>query len=218
MLGLDLSMSILLVIVIIAACAFEFINGFHDTANAVATVIYTKSLKPHFAVIWSGMWNFFGVFFGGIAVAMGIVNLLPLDVLVDQNIHHSIAMIVALIVTAILWNLATWYFGIPCSSSHTLLGSIFGVGIAFMFISGDGSIALNWKKVTDAGLSLLISPFVGYWFTLLLMFIFKKTIKKKKFFVEPEKIKKLRFGFVLCLCLLVQASVFHMVLMTDRKE
>lgn len=193
MFGLELGLTILLIGVLIAACAFEFINGFHDTANAVATVIYTKSLKPHFAVIWSGLWNFMGVYFGGIAVAMGIVNLLPIDALVDQNINHSIAMISALIVTAIFWNLATWYFGIPCSSSHTLLGSIFGVGIAFMFISPDGNIALNWKKVTDAGLSLLISPMVGFGMTLLLMLVFKKTVTKKRFFREPEPNKKTPF-------------------------
>ena len=182
MFGLSLGLSILLVVVILAACIFEFINGFHDTANAVATVIYTRSLTPKVAVIWSGIWNFIGVYFGGIAVAMGIVNLLPMDALVDQNIYHSIAMIAALIITAIIWNLATWYYGIPCSSSHTLIGSIFGVGIAYMFISVDGSVALNWKKVSDAGLSLLISPIVGFGLALILMFVFKKIIKKKRFF------------------------------------
>ena len=158
MFGLDAGLTILLIAALVAACAFEFINGFHDTANAVATVIYTKSLKPYVAVVWSGIWNFIGVYFGGIAVAMGIVNLLPMEALVDQNIYHNIAMIMALIVTAIAWNLATWYFGIPCSSSHTLLGSIFGVGIAYMFVSVDGEMGLNWKKVGDAGLSLMLSP------------------------------------------------------------
>ncbi len=199
MFGLSLGLSILLVVVILAACVFEFINGFHDTANAVATVIYTRSLTPKVAVIWSGIWNFIGVYFGGIAVAMGIVNLLPMDALVDQNIYHSIAMIAALIITAIVWNLVTWYYGIPCSSSHTLIGSIFGVGIAFMFIGG--SAALNWKKVTDAGLSLLISPIVGFGLALILMFVFKKLIKKKRFFKQPDPVKKppfwIRFVLVL---------------------
>jgi PiT family inorganic phosphate transporter len=201
MFGLSLGLSILLVVVILAACIFEFINGFHDTANAVATVIYTRSLTPKVAVIWSGIWNFIGVYFGGIAVAMGIVNLLPMDALVDQNIYHSIAMIAALIITAIIWNLATWYYGIPCSSSHTLIGSIFGVGIAYMFISVDGSVALNWKKVSDAGLSLLISPIVGFGLALILMFVFKKIIKKKRFFKQPDPEKKppfwIRFVLVL---------------------
>lgn len=201
MFGLSTELSILLVVAILAACIFEFINGFHDTANAVATVIYTKSLKPTVAVIWSGVWNFIGVYFGGIAVAMGIVNLLPLDALVDQNIYHNIAMIMALILTAIIWNLGTWYFGIPCSSSHTLLGSIFGVGIAFMFISADGAVALNWKKVTDAGISLLVSPLVGFGLTGLLVLIFKKTIKKKKFFNEPNPKKKTPFWIRLWLIL-----------------
>jgi phosphate/sulfate permease len=189
MFGLDLGLSILLILCIVAVGTFEFINGFHDTANAVATVIYTRSLKPRTAVIWSGMWNFIGVNIGGIAVAIGIMNLLPMEALVDQNVYHNVAMIMALLITAIIWNLATWYFGIPCSSSHTLIGSIFGVGLAFMFINPDGAVALNWTKVMDAGLSLFISPVFGLGFALLLMYLFKKLVKKKKFFLpaDPEK-------------------------------
>src|SRR5512147_730965 len=147
MFGLDLSFSLLLLVCILTALIFEFINGFHDTANAVATVIYTHSLKPRNAVIWSGLWNFIGVNVGGIAVAVGIINLLPLEALTDANIYHNMAMIMALIFTAILWNLGTWYLGIPCSSSHTLLGSIFGVGIAYMLLPESHDILLNWKKV-----------------------------------------------------------------------
>ncbi len=162
MFGLNLEFSLLLLLCLVAACAFEFINGFHDTANAVATVIYTKSLKPTIAVVWSGIWNFLGVYVGGIAVAMGIVNLLPTAALIDQNSLHSIAMILALVITAILWNLGTWYLGIPCSSSHTLIGSIFGVGIAYMLLPDANVIALNWSKVKDVGLSLLISPVIGF--------------------------------------------------------
>ncbi len=210
MFGLSLGLSILLVASILAALFFEFINGFHDTANAVATVIYTKTLKPRTAVIWSGIWNFLGVYLGGLAVAMAIMNLLPLEILVDQNIYHNLAMIFALILTAIFWNLGTWYLGIPCSSSHTLLGSIFGVGIAFMFINADGNVALNWKKVTDAGLSLLISPLIGFGLSILLMSFFKKVIKKKKFFDEPEKEKTPPFwirGWLVLTCTFV--SFFH---------
>jgi PiT family inorganic phosphate transporter len=151
----------------------------------VATVIYTHSLKPTTAVVWSGIWNFIGVNVGGIAVAMGIVNLLPVELLVDQNLSHSISMILALIVTAIIWNLATWYFGIPCSSSHTLIGSIFGVGLAYYFLPGVSTYALNWQKVMDVGLSLLVSPLFGFGFALLLMFILRKTVKNKLIFKEP---------------------------------
>ncbi len=185
MFGLDTSYTILLLICLLAAAAFEFINGFHDTANAVATVIYTHSLKPTTAVIWSGFWNFIGVNVGGIAVAMGIVNLLPTEVLIDQNLMHNISMIASLIATAIIWNLATWYIGIPCSSSHTLYGSIFGVGLAFMLLPGSHSVALNWQKVFDVGLSLLISPVFGFGLALLLMFILRKTVKNKMIFKEP---------------------------------
>jgi len=162
MFELDLSYSILLIICLLAACGFEFVNGFHDTANAVATVIYTNSLKPWVAVIISGIFNFLGVWLGGIAVAIGIVNLLPVESLVDQNIAHSLSMVMALLISAIFWNLFTWYFGIPCSSSHTLIGSILGVGIAFSLIPGATETAVNWSKATDIGLRLLVSSLFGF--------------------------------------------------------
>ncbi len=189
MFGLDASLTILLLLCLAAVVAFEFINGFHDTANAVATVIYTNTLKPSVAVILSGILNFTGVLVGGIAVAMGIVNLLPTEALIDQNIYHGLAMILALLLTAIIWNLGTWYFGIPCSSSHTLIGSIFGVGIAYMMLPGSHEIALNWKKVQDTGLSLLISPVFGFGLSFLLMLLLPKLIKNKKLFQEPEEKK-----------------------------
>src|SRR6476620_6621317 len=110
------SVIVLLIVCLVLACFFEFINGFHDTANAVATVIYTNSLKPTVAVVYSGILNFSGVMLGGIAVAMGIVNLLPMDVLVDANPQHGVAMILAILLSAIIWNFGTWYLGIPSSS------------------------------------------------------------------------------------------------------
>jgi phosphate/sulfate permease len=187
MFGLDPGLSTVLIICLIAACAFEFINGFHDTANAVATVIYTKALSPTAAVIWSGLWNFIGVYLGGIAVAMGIVNLLPTALLLDQSVSHIVALLFSIIITSILWNLGTWYFGLPCSSSHTLLGSIFGVGLAYSFISTTGTVALNWVKVKDVILALLISPVIGFGLTLGMMALMKKVIKSKKIFSEPKK-------------------------------
>lgn len=189
MFDLDFGLSFLLIICLLCACGFEFINGFHDTANAVATVIYTHSLKPRIAVIWSGIWNFIGVYFGGIAVAMGIVNLLPVEALVDANMSHGIAMIMALIFTAIIWNLGTWYFGIPVSSSHTLIGSIFGVGLAYMFLPGSTGVALNWHKVEEVGISLLVSPFFGFFVAMLLMIVLKKIVKNKTIFKKPPTSK-----------------------------
>ena len=186
MFGLSITLSILLIVCLVAAMAFEFINGFHDTANAVATVIYTRSLKPSVAVVWSGLWNFIGVYVGGIAVAMGIVNLLPLDILIDQNVYHSVSMILALIFTAIIWNLGTWYLGIPCSSSHTLIGAIFGVGIAYTFLPEAHNVTLNWAKVKDVGLSLLLSPVIGFGFALAAMFLMKRSIKNKSIFKDPD--------------------------------
>jgi len=189
MFGLTTGLTILLLISLLAACAFEFINGFHDTANAVATVIYTHSLKPRIAVMWSGTWNFVGVYFGGIAVAMGIVNLLPVEALVDANMMHGIAMIMSLIITAIIWNLGTWYLGIPVSSSHTLIGSIFGVGLAYMFLPGSQGVALNWHKVEEVGLSLLISPVIGFFVAMFFMYVLKRIIKNKQIFKTPSSSK-----------------------------
>src|SRR5688572_15753484 len=181
MFELDFAHSDLLVICLFAACSFEFVNGFHDNANAVATVIYTNSLKPWFAVIWSGCWNFLGVFFGGIAVAVGIINLLPVETLVDQNIAHSLSMVMALLLSAIFWNLLTWYFGIPCSSSHTLIGSILGVGIAFSLLPQATEAAVNWGKAREIGLSLLISPLFGFSMTIIMMFVIRTLTKKTKY-------------------------------------
>ncbi len=186
MFGLDPTLTFLLIACLLAACAFEFINGFHDTANAVATVIYTNSLKPWVAVIWSGIWNSVGVFAGGITVAMGISYLLPVEVLADQNVYHSVALIMSLLLTAIIWNLGTWYFGIPCSSSHTLVGSILGVGLAYSFIAEKSGNYVNWSKAGDIGLSLLISPLVGFSLSILIMYILRITVKNKSIFKAPK--------------------------------
>lgn len=191
MFDLDLAYSTLLILCLIAACGFEFVNGFHDTANAVATVIYTNSLKPWFAVIWSGIWNFLGVLLGGIGVAVSIINLLPVETLVDQNIAHSLSMVMALLITAIFWNLLTWYFGIPCSSSHTLIGSILGVGLAYSLLPAASGDAVNWVKAKEIGISLLVSPLFGFSMTIVLMYLIrtftKKTAGGDALFKEPKK-------------------------------
>jgi phosphate/sulfate permease len=191
MFELELSYTILLIICLVAACGFEFVNGFHDTANAVATVIYTNSLKPWVAVVWSGICNFVGVLFGGIGVAMGIVYLLPVESLVDQNMAQSIAMVMALLISAITWNLITWYLGIPCSSSHTLIASILGVGIAYSLLPGVNEAAVNWGKAQEIGLALFISPLFGFTSTIILMFVLRSLTKNSKhgdsLFKEPKK-------------------------------
>jgi phosphate/sulfate permease len=186
MFGLTTGLAILLIACLLLACFFEFINGFHDTANAVATVIYTNSMKPTVAVVYSGILNFIGVMTGGIAVAMGIVNLLPMEVLVDSNVSHGIAMILALLISAIIWNFGTWYFGIPSSSSHTLIGSVIGIGLAFYFLPGEmGLNAVNWDKAKDTGLALLLSPLAGFSLAIIMMFIFKRFIKNETIYKEP---------------------------------
>jgi inorganic phosphate transporter, PiT family len=188
MFGISVSLSFLLFFCIILALTFEFINGFHDTANAVATVIYTHALKPGTAVLWSGIWNFIGVNIGGIAVAIGIVNLLPVEALTDTNIHHNLAMVMALLITAIIWNIGTWYLGIPCSSSHALIGSITGVSLAYIMLPGNHAITLSWQKVAEAGLSLIISPIIGFVLAMFFMYIVNKTVTNKAIFKEaPAK-------------------------------
>lgn len=178
---------ILLLISLLAACGFEFVNGFHDTANAVATVIYTNSLKPWQAVMWSGICNFIGVFIGGISVAMGIINLLPIEAFATQDVGQNVAMILSLLLSAIIWNLGTWYFGLPSSSSHTLIGSILGVGLAYSWLEGSLGAGVNWDKAREIMLFLVISPIFGFTMAVLLMKSFQKFIKSPSFFSEPPK-------------------------------
>ena len=214
MFDLETSYTVLLLLCLLAVCAFEFVNGFHDTANAVATVIYTNTLKPWVAVIWSGSWNFLGVLLGGITVAMGIVNLLPVETLVDQNIAHSLSMVAALLITAIFWNLLTWYLGIPCSSSHTMIGSILGVGLAFSFLPEATGDAVNWGKAQEIGISLLVSPLFGFSVTIILMYVIRVATRKSEtgdaLFKEPKKNQPPPWwirGILFITCTLV--SFFH---------
>ena len=214
MFGLETDIFLLLAFCLFAACAFEFVNGFHDTANAVATVIYTNSLKPNTAVVWSGFCNFLGVFFGGIAVAMGILNLLPTELLVDQDVYHNIAMVLALLFSAIIWNLGTWYFGLPSSSSHTLIGSILGVGLAFTFMpENTRGTGINTSKASEIMVSLLVSPLFGFSLAIILMFILRRSLDKplrNLIFSEPKKNQPppawIR-GILIVTCTLV--SFFH---------
>ena len=156
------------------ALGFECINGFHDTANAVATVIYTKSLKPEVAVLWSGFCNFLGVLLGGIAVAFSIVHLLPVDLLVKIDTGAGMAMVISLLLAAIIWNFGTWFMGIPSSSSHTLIGAIIGVGLANSYLIGHFGSGINWKKAGEVGMSLLISPLIGFGLAYTLLLILKR--------------------------------------------
>jgi inorganic phosphate transporter, PiT family len=179
----------LLGLALLIALGFEFVNGFHDTANAVATVIYTHSLEPHIAVVWSGMWNFVGVLTSSGAVAFGIVSLLPVELILQVGSKAGFAMVFALLVAAIIWNLGTWYFGIPNSSSHALIGSIMGVGLAnqFMNAAHGGTSGVDWAQAKTVGYSLLLSPLIGFAGSALLLLIAKAVFKKsKELFEEPK--------------------------------
>ena len=154
---------LLLGVALLIALGFEFVNGFHDTANAVATVIYTHSLPANVAVVWSGMCNLIGVLLSSGAVAFGIVSLLPVELILQVGSSAGFAMVFALLIAAIIWNLGTWWFGLPASSSHTLIGSIIGVGVANALMRGrDGTAGVDWDQVTKIGKALLLSPVFGF--------------------------------------------------------
>ena len=154
---------LLLFVALLIALGFEFVNGFHDTANAVATVIYTRSLPAHVAVVWSGMFNLFGVLLSSGAVAFGIVSLLPVELILQVGSSAGFAMVFALLIAAIIWNVGTWYFGLPASSSHTLIGSIIGVGIINAMLHGrNGTSGVDWSQATNIGKALLLSPLFGF--------------------------------------------------------
>jgi PiT family inorganic phosphate transporter len=188
----DGSLTTLSVVFIVLALAlafgFEFVNGFHDTANAVATVIYTHTLKPTTAVVWSGFWNFLGVLTSTGAVAFGILALLPVELIVNVGSAAGFAMVFALLVSAIIWNLGTWYLGLPASSSHTLIGAIVGVGLANSLLAGGRPFGdgVNWGKVQDVGLSLGISPLIGFFAAALLLLLAKALIRNPELYTAPE--------------------------------
>jgi inorganic phosphate transporter, PiT family len=178
---------LLLTLALLVALGFEFVNGFHDTANAVATVIYTHSLEPHIAVVWSGFWNFMGVLTSSGAVAFAIVSLLPVELILQVGSKGGFAMVFALLVAAIIWNLGTWYFGLPASSSHTMIGSIIGVGIANQLLSPKtGTSGVDWSQAGNIGKSLLFSPIIGFAMAALLLLFSKVFLKNKKLYEAPE--------------------------------
>ena len=178
---------LLLGVALLTALGFEFVNGFHDTANAVATVIYTHSLEPHVAVVWSGFFNFLGVVLSSGAVAFGIISLLPVELILQVGSGAGFAMVFALLVAAIIWNLGTWYFGLPSSSSHTLIGSIIGVGIANQLMAvKTGTSGVDWAQAANIGKTLLISPVVGFVCAALLLLLAKALIPDKRLYQAPE--------------------------------
>lgn len=178
---------VLLILALVVVFAFEFVNGFHDTANAVATVIYTNSLPPWIAVLWSGFCNFLGVYLGGIAVAFSIVHLLPVDLLININTHAGLAMVFALLASSILWNFGTWYLALPSSSSHALVGAILGVGLAHGLMAGKPfGEGVNWSKATEVGLTLLVSPMIGFGLAFILLCLSRRLIPHPELFREPQ--------------------------------
>jgi PiT family inorganic phosphate transporter len=187
-LGIDIPTAILLGLALTLALSFEFVNGFHDTANAVATVIYTRSLKPNYAVVWSGTWNLIGVLMSTGAVAFSIVALLPVELVINVGSGAGFAMVFALLTSAIIWNVGTWYLGLPASSSHTLIGSIVGVGLMNSLLSPNEAFGegVNWAKVQDTVKALVISPIMGFVLAGALLLIARVVLaKRKELFTAP---------------------------------
>src|ERR1700720_1665864 len=202
---------VLLGIALFVALGFEFVNGFHDTANAVATVIYTHSLEPHVAVVWSGFWNFFGVVISSGIVAFGIVSLLPVELILQVGSSAGFAMVFALLTAAIIWNLGTWWLGLPASSSHTLIGSIIGVGIANQLMSArSGTSGVDWGQAANIGKSLLLSPLFGFALAAALLLVMKAVIRDKRLYEAPQGTEPPPFwirGLLILTC--TGVSFFH---------
>jgi inorganic phosphate transporter, PiT family len=180
---------LMLFVALLIALGFEFVNGFHDTANAVATVIYTRSMPANIAVVWSGMFNLFGVLMSSGAVAFGIVSLLPVELILQVGSGAGFAMVFALLIAAIIWNVGTWYFGLPASSSHTLIGSIMGVGITNALLRGrSGTSGVDWSQAAGIAKALLLSPLFGFALAALLLFALKTVMLRvtPALFAEPK--------------------------------
>lgn len=188
--GQPLAIGVLAVLgfALVLALGFEFVNGFHDTANAVATVIYTRSLPPTVAVIWSGVWNFLGVLASTGAVAYSIITLLPVELLLQVGTNAGYAMIFSLLSAAIIWNVGTWYVGIPNSSSHALIGSVLGVGLANQLMAPEGyaTSGVDWSQAEKIGKSLLFSPMVGFIAAAILLLILKAVARNPKLYQAPS--------------------------------
>jgi inorganic phosphate transporter, PiT family len=178
---------LLLFVALLIALGFEFVNGFHDTANAVATVIYTRSLPANFAVVWSGLFNLAGVLWSSGAVAFTVVSLLPVELILQVGSSAGYAMVFALLIAAIIWNLGTWSFGLPASSSHTLIGSVIGVGITNALLHGrEATSGVDWSQATSVGKALLLSPIFGFVLAGILLMVVKFVIPSKELFAEPK--------------------------------
>jgi PiT family inorganic phosphate transporter len=202
---------ILLGVALFIALGFEFVNGFHDTANAVATVIYTHSLEPHIAVVYSGILNFVGVLLSTGTVAYSVITLLPVELILKVSKGSGFAMVFALLIAAIIWNLATWWRGLPASSSHTMIGSIIGVGIMNQLMQGNpGTSGVEWPQVTKVFSTLALSPVIGFIGAALLFLLFKLVARDPRLYKAPEGTAPPPF-YIRCLLILTCGGVsyFH---------
>ncbi len=193
--GLDFHTGLMLILALLFVLFYEAINGFHDTANAVATVIYTRAMRSQLAVVMAGLFNFLGVMLGGLSVAYAIVHLLPTDLLLNVSSAHGLAMVFSMLLAAIIWNLGTWYLGLPASSSHTLIGAIIGVGLTNALVTNTSVVdALNVPKMISIFLSLIFSPLIGMIIAGLMVFMLRRywsnTKKRQRIHMTPAEREK----------------------------
>ncbi|STK51337.1 low-affinity inorganic phosphate transporter 2 [Escherichia coli] len=193
--GLDIYTGLLLLLALAFVLFYEAINGFHDTANAVATVIYTRAMQPQLAVVMAAFFNFFGVLLGGLSVAYAIVHMLPTDLLLNMGSTHGLAMVFSMLLRRLS---GTWERGSSvyrASSSHTLIGAIIGIGLTNALLTGSSVMdALNLREVTKIFSSLIVSPIVGLVIAGGLIFLLRRywsgTKKRDRIHRIPEDSQK----------------------------
>jgi len=182
-------------------------------------VIYTHSLPANLAVVWSGFFNFLGVLLSTGAVAFGIVSLLPVELILQVGSQAGFAMVFAMLIAPIIWNLGTWWLGLPASSSHRLIGSIIGVGVANALLRGrNGTSGVDWGEATDIGYALLLPPIVGFVCAALLLLAFKYLINKPELFKRAKgQFAGRPLGFAVCLSSPARACPSRMARTTARR-
>lgn len=175
---------ILTILVVFFALAFDFINGFHDTANAIATSVSTRALKPRVAVLMAALMNFVGAL-----TFTGVAKTITKDIVDPFTLQNGSLIILAALLSAIIWNLVTWYYGIPSSSSHTLIGSIAGAAV-----SAAGLGVLNYSGFTNILIALVLSPFLALGVGFVMMSLFKVIFKKGSLYGTNKRFRIFQIG------------------------
>ncbi|CAL4325746.1 Low-affinity inorganic phosphate transporter 1 [Buchnera aphidicola (Eriosoma grossulariae)] len=203
-----------LILSLIFVCVYEIVNGFHDIANSVITVIYTRSMSSNIAVIMASVFNFFGVILGGLSIAYTIVHLLPIEVLLNLSFFHRFLVIFFILLVVMLLNLFSWYYRLPSSSSHALIGSIIGIGFANSILFHCSLLnSINVIHIKNIFIVLICSPFFGFFIALFFVFLLRslKMILKYNNIINMDpvfyknKFNKTRPPFLIQMTLILSA-------------